>query len=533
MKKWMLLFPLLWIALVPWIGQEVQPQGAQGVAWAVQQDAHDHSHDGHDHSHGDAAGHSHGDEHGEVHGGEHGGGLGASLPLWSVIPFVGILLSIALFPLLAEHFWHHHFGKISAFWAILFAVPFVFAYGWHDSLHAILHIYVVDYLPFIVLLGSLFVIAGGIAVKGSIAGTPAVNTFILLIGTILSSWIGTTGSSMLLIRPILTSNAHRKNKTHIVVFFIFLVSNIGGSLTPIGDPPLFLGFLHGVDFFWTMKLLPAMSFTSVILLALFFALDSWMLKKENLPPQEKGTEPLRIEGGFNFLLLMGVVAAVILSGVYNSHPLFYDQAAHHAKGITLMGGDHPLIMPWINILRDAFMVLLTLASLKLTRQETRDANEFDWFPIKEVAFLFAGIFMTIIPALEILKAGTEGAMAFIVNLVNSPASYFWVTGVLSSFLDNAPTYLTFFNTALGSLTPGMTEAQGVPLLMTEFSQYLLAISMGAVFMGANTYIGNAPNFMVKSIAEQRGVKMPSFFGYMAWSGAILIPLFLLNSWLFL
>jgi Na+/H+ antiporter NhaD/arsenite permease-like protein len=460
--------------------------------------------------------------------------LGEQLPLWSIIPFAGILLSIALMPLLAPKMWHHHFGKISAFWALLFALPFIFAYGTHTAFHSILHIYVLDYIPFIILLAALFVIAGGIAIKGKLAGTPAINVMILLIGTLLSSWIGTTGSSMLLIRPILKSNAHRKNKAHVVVFFIFLVSNIGGALTPIGDPPLFLGFLHGVDFFWTLACAVPMSFNVIVLLVVFFILDTVMLKRENLPVNvdEGPKEALSIEGTFNFLLLGGVVVAVILSGVYNSDPMFFDTAANHVKGITLMGGEHPLILPWINLLRDGFMVLLLLASLKLTRQETRDANEFNWFPITEVAFLFAGIFMTIIPALEILKAGTNGALSFIVEQVSTDASYFWITGILSSFLDNAPTYLTFFNTALGALLPGLTEAQAVPELMTTYSSTLLAISCGAVFMGANTYIGNAPNFMVKAIAEQSGVKMPSFFGYMAWSFVFLIPLFVINTFLF-
>jgi Na+/H+ antiporter NhaD/arsenite permease-like protein len=462
----------------------------------------------------------------------HGASLGETLPLWSVIPFVGILLSIALFPLVAPHFWHHHFGKVSTFWAVLFGLPFLIAFGSHTGLYAILHIYLLDYVPFIVLLASLFVIAGGIAVRGGIAGTPAVNTLMLLIGTVLASWIGTTGASMLLIRPLLTSNAHREKKAHVVIFFIFLVSNIGGALTPIGDPPLFLGFLHGVDFFWTLKLLPPLAFNSVILLTLFYLMDSALLRRETNPAPAVSSEPLRIEGLPNFLLLGGVVLAVILSGVYNSHPAFYDEVHHHARGIQLMGGDHPLVLPWINLIRDGFMVALLLLSLRITRREVRQVNEFNWFPIQEVAILFAGIFMTIIPALEILKAGEHGALAFIVKLVHNEASYFWVAGVLSSFLDNAPTYLTFFNTALGSLAPGLSEAQGVPLLMTDFAGYLLAISMGSVFMGANTYIGNAPNFMVKSIAEQRGVKMPSFFGYMAWSACILIPLFVLNSLIF-
>lgn len=462
------------------------------------------------------------------------GSLGAGLPLWSVIPFAGMLLSIALFPLLAPRFWHHHFGKVAAFWALLFALPFVGAYGAHVATYHILHIYVLDYIPFIILLASLFVIAGGIAIRGSLAGTPAVNTLLLLIGTLLASWIGTTGASMLLIRPMLKSNSHRKHRAHVVIFFIFLVSNIGGALTPIGDPPLFLGFLHGVKFFWTLKLIPEMSFVIVLLLGTFYLLDHWQLKKEHLPQAEIDSEasPVRIDGLVNFVLLGGVIAAVILSGVFNHSPAFYDGVAQHARGIPLIEHDgHLLVVPWINLLRDGAMVVLLLLSLKLTKKAVREHNDFNWFPIEEVALLFAGIFMTIIPALEILKAGSAGSLGFIVEKVSSDASYFWVTGMLSSFLDNAPTYLTFFNTALGSLYPGMTETQAVPLLM-EHGTTLAAISAGAVFMGANTYIGNAPNFMVKSIAEQAGVKMPSFFGYMAWSGAILIPSFLLVTWIF-
>ncbi|MFA7331399.1 MAG: sodium:proton antiporter [Candidatus Delongbacteria bacterium] len=459
--------------------------------------------------------------------------LGESLPLWSAIPFAGILLSIALFPLLAPHFWHHHFGKVSAFWSLLFALPFAAAYGLHQATYSLLHIVVLDYLPFIILLTGLFVIAGGIAVKGSLAGSPKVNTLILLIGTLLASWIGTTGASMLLIRPLLKSNAMRKNKMHVVIFFIFLVSNIGGALTPIGDPPLFLGYLHGVSFFWTLLhcWLP-MTFNALILLAVFYGLDRWLLAREGgLPASTAPTERLHVEGLPNLLLLGGVVGAVILSGMWNSHPAFLDAATGSLRGLTLLPGAHPIVLPYLNLLRDGAIIVLLLVSLKITRAETRAANDFNWEPILEVAKLFAGIFITIIPALEILKAGTHGAMAFIIERVSSDASYFWAAGSLSSFLDNAPTYLTFFNTALGSLYPGLTEAQAVPLLM-QHGTTLMAISCGSVFMGANTYIGNAPNFMVKSIAEQSGVKMPSFFGYMAWSVGILIPLFVLNTVLF-
>ncbi len=469
----------------------------------------------------------HADQHHETHATP----LGERLPLWSIIPFIGILLSIALWPMFASHWWEHNLGKVSAFWALLFAVPFVIAYGIQEGLYAILHIYVLDYLPFVILLASLFIISGGVIVRGSIKATPVVNSVIIVIGTLLASWIGTTGASMLLIRPLLRANAHRRFKVHTPVFFIFLVSNIGGSLTPIGDPPLFLGFLHGVPFFWTFRLFTLMSVNVVALLLAYYVVDYFLMKKETAQ-QPESTEPLKVEGLFNLLLLGGVVAAVILSGVLAHNPLFWDAAHELPRGIKLMNGaHHPLIMPWLSLLRDSALVGLILISLKTTRNVIRRDNQFTYWPIQEVAFLFAGIFMTIVPALEILKAGTAGALGFIVEMVGTPGSYFWITGILSSFLDNAPTYLTFFNTALGNYYPGVPESAAVPQLLENDPTILIGISAGAVFMGAMTYIGNAPNFMVRSISMESGVKMPSFFGYMAWSAGILLPLFLLNTWL--
>lgn len=462
-----------------------------------------------------------------------GANLGEVLPLWSVIPFVGILLSIAIAPLINEHWWHHNFPKVSAAWAIVFAVPYLFAYG-GAAVHDILHIYLLDYIPFIILLWGLFTAGGGIVIKGTLAGTPAVNTVMILIGTLLASWMGTTGASMVLIRPLLRANKNRKSRVHIVVFFIFLVSNIGGSLTPLGDPPLFLGFLHGVPFFWTMNLLPEMVGISVVLLAIFFVFDTIKYKKEaaeqsDAPvPEAEDREPVRVEGLHNLIFLLGIMGAVLMSGVAK----FGD--------VTVLG----IHMTVQSIMRDVIIIVMGLLSLKFTAKELREANEFDWFPIKEVGYLFAGIFMTIVPALAILKAGDKGALAFVVTAAKDEASYFWITGILSSFLDNAPTYLTFFTSALGKL--GLTEPQIAAALRTTedayasiadpeklrlFVSYLKAISVGAVFMGANTYIGNAPNFMVRSIAEQNGVKMPSFFGYMAWSGAILMPLFIVLTFI--
>ncbi|MEN6420472.1 MAG: sodium:proton antiporter, partial [Smithella sp.] len=424
--------------------------------------------------------------------------IGEVLPLWSIIPFAGILLSIALMPLILPRFWHHHFSRISAFWAILFALPFIYFFKL-AAIHEILHIIIIDYIPFILLLWALFTVSGGIYIKGSLKGTPSVNTGMLLIGTIFASVIGTTGASMLLIRPILRSNAWRVHKVHTIVFFIFLVGNIGGALTPLGDPPLFLGFLHGVPFFWTMNILPEMAFASAVLLVLHFMMDSYYYKKEvktDAPDTEP--EPLKIEGAYNFIFLIGIIAAVLFSGTFK-------------LGEVNIFGIHQTLE---NLIKDAVLVAMGVLSLMVTKKEVRRGNEFSWAPILEVAHLFAGIFITIIPALAILKAGEQGALAWLITPVDTPAHYFWAVGILSSFLDNAPTYLTFFYSALSKFYPGVPEAQAISSLIVEKIPYLAAISAGAVFMGANTYIGNAPNFMVKSIAEEAGVKMPSFFGYM-------------------
>ena len=448
-------------------------------------------------------------------GGE-GGGLGAQLALAWGVPFVGILLSIALFPLVAPRFWHHHFGKVSAFWALCLAVPFVFQYR-GEGLYEIIHIYLADYIPFIILLWGLFTVAGGIVVRGSIRGTPLVNTVMLAIGTAMASWVGTTGAAMVMIRPVLRANAHRRNKTHIVVFFIFLVANIGGSLTPLGDPPLFLGFLHGVPFFWTFAIIRPLLVVGGALLVLFFLLDTWMAKRDAAVPREDDPARVSLAGWHNFFFLAGIVGAVLMSGVWRP-------GAIHVLGI-------PVEIQ--NIVRDGIIVLMGLLSLKTTHLDLRRENDFTWGPILEVGYLFAGIFMTIIPAIAILRAGEHGALAGLIRSVEAPWHYFWATGTLSSFLDNAPTYLTFFNTALGKFYPGLPEARAVHELIATHAHYLEAISAGAVFMGANTYIGNAPNFMVKSIAEEAGVEMPSFFGYIVrWSLPILVPLFVIATFIF-
>ena len=445
---------------------------------------------------------------------------GSILSIYWVIPFAGILLSIAIFPLIAPHFWHKNFGKVSLFWSISLLIPLLITQhiGFSVTLYEVLHVGLLEYVPFIILLLALFTISGGVRLKGSLVGKPIVNVLIILIGTLLASWMGTTGAAMLLIRPLIRANQKRKYKVHTVVFFIFLVANIGGSLTPLGDPPLFLGFLKGVSFFWTTSamFLP-MLMVVCYLIVVYFLMDSYLYKREDISVIENddntNTEKLSLEGSFNLILLLGVIVSVLLSGFWRPHIYFSIYHVH----VELQ-----------NLTRDILLLLLAYVSWQQTPQRIRKANEYTWFPIVEVAKLFAGIFITIIPAISILKAGDKGALAAIIQSVSNESGpvnymYFWLTGILSSFLDNAPTYLVFFNTAGGDPT----------LLMTDYYNTLLAISAGAVFMGANTYIGNAPNFMVKSISESSGIEMPSFFGFLVkYSLPILFPIFFIVSIVF-
>jgi Na+/H+ antiporter NhaD/arsenite permease-like protein len=434
--------------------------------------------------------------------------------LWAM-PFICLLLSIAIFPLAAPRLWHRHYGKIALFWGLLFISLFTVQFGINISSYYFLEVYLLEFLPFISLLLALYTIAGGIQLKGPLIGTPIVNTGLLILGTFLASWIGTTGAAMLLIRPLIRANLWRSSKTHIIVFFIFLVANIGGALTPMGDPPLFLGFLKGVSFFWTTKyLLKEMIVAVVILIALFFIIDSVYYKREALKPEKICYgEKTTIKGKINFVLLSAVLFAVIASS-FNLGTAF---TIHHVS------------MPLSSLIQVSLLLVITCISLMVTPREVRLDNEFTWEPIKEVAKLFAAIFITIVTPIAMLKAGADGPLGAVIktmvdgngNFVNS--RFFWVTGVLSSFLDNAPTYLIFFETAGGNAAE----------LMTTYSDTLVAISAGAVFMGANTYIGNAPNFMVKSIAEEHGIQMPSFFGYMLkYSIPILIPLFIIITIVF-
>ncbi len=441
---------------------------------------------------------------------------GAELSLLWSLPFAGLLLSIALFPIFAPAFWHHHFGKIALGWALAFLLPCALWLSPADAGNVVVHAMVDEYLPFIVLLFALYTISGGILITGNLHGSPALNTGILALGAACASIMGTTGAAMLLIRPLLRANDNRRHNVHVVVFFIFLVGNIGGGLTPIGDPPLFLGFLKGVSFSWTFQamLLPVLTACGLLLLA-FYLLDSYYYRKEGVLPRDPTPDNHRlgVQGGFNFLLLAGVVGAVLMSGMWKP-----------GLELNILG----VKVGIQNLLRDGMLLGLAGASLAFTSTRIRDGNEFNWDPIAEVGKLFGAIFITMAPAIAILRAGPDGALAQLVGLVSradgSPIDlmYFWMTGSLSSFLDNAPTYLVFFNLASGDPA----------LMMTQYSSTLLAISAGAVFMGASSYIGNAPNFMIKAIAEHRGVAMPGFFGYMAWAWVWLFPLCVLLSVLF-
>jgi Na+/H+ antiporter NhaD/arsenite permease-like protein len=443
-----------------------------------------------------------------------------ALPLWSGLPFAGMLLSIALFPLLAPRFWEAHFKKVAIAWAFLLFAPFTVAHG-QLALFKLAEVLLVDYLPFVILLWGLYTISGGIFLRATLVGTPALNTGFLAVGTVMASIMGTTGASMLFIRPLLRANAWRQRKAHVFVFLIFLVSNIGGVLTPLGDPPLFLGFIHGVPFFWTLRLLPHFLVLAAALLAVFFFLDAWLVHKE-IESRPDHHVPIRrtkfqIDGWRNFLLLGGVLGAVLLSGTWQS-------------GGTSLWGIH---FEYRGLARDAIILVLGWISIRTTPKQVRHDNGFSWHAMVEVGYLFFGIFVTIIPVLMILRAGADGALGSFVSRANEPWQFFWMSGALSSFLDNAPTYLTFFNLALGKLGIPPEQVAGVLTAAISgpnvevFASFLKAISAGAVFMGANTYIGNAPNFMVLSIAREHGVKMPSFFGYMVWSVLILVPLFII------
>ena len=438
------------------------------------------------------------------------------------IPFAGILLCIALFPLVMPTWWEEHQAPVVLAWSLAFIVPFVMGFGAHHTAEVVLECIINDYLTFIVLLFGLFCVAGNITLEGDLAGSPRINVGLLLFGTLLSSWVGTTGASMLMVRPIIKMNSWRKRKRHIMIFFIFLISNIGGCLTPIGDPPLLMGFMRGVPFFWSLRLLPILAFNAAVLLFVFYHLDMRAYRKDiadgRKPDISKPGTEIRIAGLHNLIFLAAIVVAVLLSGTLPSLPLFRN-ADGTVRGIPILG---EVTLTWPAVIEIAIILASAWLSFRTTSAKVRTENHFTWGAIKEVAILFIGIFITMQPALMILKA--NGASLGL----DSPYQMFWATGALSSFLDNTPTYLVFLTTA-GSLgfTEGIATALG-----TVPAKMLVAISCGAVFMGANTYIGNAPNFMVKSISDENGVRMPSFFGYILWSLGFLIPVFILDTLIF-
>jgi len=442
--------------------------------------------------------------------------IGERLPLATVAPFVALLLSIAVFPLVAAHWWERNRNKaiVVSLLSIPLAVYLIWTYGPEGGGHELIH-KVKEYVSFMALLATLFVISGGVCVQGSLSGTPLVNTGLLAFGGVIASFVGTTGASVLLIRPLLRANKSRANTAHVVVFFIFIVSNCGGLLTPLGDPPLFMGFLDGVPFEWTFHLWKPWALVNGLLLVVFNVWDQVVLNREERErpgsqlEQVMVHEPLRVLGIPNLFLLAVVVAVIYAAG----------------NGIGF-GGDR-----WPYGVQEGLLVALGLASLAITPKQIHQHNRFSFGPITEVAILFAGIFVTMTPALLIMNAAGSKLG------VDRPWEFFWASGALSSFLDNAPTYMTFAATACG--LHGISTAE--PRYLAKFlalpvesqaQQLLAAISCGSVFMGANTYIGNGPNFMVKAIAEENGVRMPGFFGYMAYAGCILIPIFVVVTFAF-
>ncbi len=434
---------------------------------------------------------------------------------WS-LPFIGLLVTIAMGPLVFPSIWDRHYGKITAAWSASVLAAIGFAFGAATGLDAFLRAMLLDYMSFIALLFSLYVVAGGILVAGNLHGTPAGNTGMLLLGTLLASFVGTTGASMIVVRPLIRANERRRHKAHVLVFAIFLIANVGGALTPLGNPPLFVGFLHGVDFFWPAQhMFSAVVLVIGMILGIFLAIDVFYYRREHsevVSHHKTAATVISLRGLTNVYLLGAIIAAILLSAAWRPDIV-----------VSIRGVDLELQ----NLVRDAAIVIIALVSLKLTPAEHREANGFSWGPIREVAKLFAGIFICIIPMLAMLSAGPRGGFAWIASLTSAGGTphnlaYFWLSGILSSFLDNAPTYLMFFELAGGDARE----------LMGPHAGTLAAISLGASSMGAITYIGNAPNLMIYAIAVERGIKMPSFFAYMAWSGAVLLPVFAIAGWVY-
>lgn len=439
-------------------------------------------------------------------------GLDGATMNWPwALPFLGVLLSIAAGPLLFPRVWHRHYGKIAGGWAALAFAAIATWFGAWVALDTLVRAVLVEYVSFIVVLFALYTVAGGILFTGRLRGTPLVNAAILAVGSVMASLVGTTGAAMILIRPLLRANEGRKHRAHVVVFFIILVGNVGGALSPLGDPPLFLGFLRGVDFLWPARhLWMQTTLVVALLLTIFVVLDSCVFREERRATNIHSTQPVAIpvHSLINLPLIVAIVVVILISGIWD-------------PGIGFDVHGTRVELP--KLLRDGLLITIAAVSLWLTPDEHRAANGFTWEPIKEVAKLFLAIFITIIPVLAMLEAGARGSFAPFLRLVvdaqGAPreAAFFWLTGALSAFLDNAPTYLVFFELAGGD----------PHTLMGPLAGTLAAISLGSVYMGALTYVGNAPNLMVYAIAEENGIEMPSFFAYLLWASLALIPMFAL------
>ncbi len=437
-----------------------------------------------------------------------------TIPIWALIPFVLMLAMIAVGPLMFNHWWEHNKNKLIV--SLALGIPMSIYLIYMGLTHNLLHTVVFDYIPFIILIGSLFTITGGIHLSGDILAKPTTNVIFLALGAILASIMGTTGAAMLLIRPLIRTNSERKYRVHTILFFIAIVANAGGLLTPLGDPPLFLLYLRGASFTWFFHMLPEWAFVISILLIIFFVVDSYYYKKEpqtNIVMDKAMKQPIKIHGKINFLFLIGVVLAVAF---LNEQYLKFIN--HNAIG----SGTHAYF--YMKYIREIGILLMAVLSILFTKQAYRNANKFTWDPIKEVAYLFLGIFITMVPALLFLSQNAAE-----IGITSAP-QFYYAAGTLSSFLDNAPTAASFYELAVGlpQAAPGTPMMAGIPEIL------LTAISLGAVFFGAMTYIGNGPNFMVKAIADENGIKMPSFFGYIfKFTIIVLLPVYILTQLIFL
>jgi Na+/H+ antiporter NhaD/arsenite permease-like protein len=452
---------------------------------------------------------------------------GSQLAVLWLTPFVGLLLSLALLPAVMPGLWHRHFGKITFSWSLAVFIPLVWAQGPQPAFHLVLEVLLHEYVPFIFLIATLYILSSSLHIDVYAPGKPLQNTVFLIVGSLLSNFIGTTGAAMLLIHPLLRMNRERVHKTHTVVFFIFMVCNIGGSLSPVGDPPLFIGFLNGVPFLWPLlNLFKPFLMVWVPVACLYFCLEAFYFYPREAPevapgeapgmrdkhPQKSLKKRLKVSGKEQIFLFATALGAVLLSGIWN-------------PGIRLDFLGVPLDLQ--DLCRDVLLLGCMVASLMWGKSEHRKKNGFSWIPLQEVGILFVGIFITAAPVVSILQAGSQGCLDTIFAWMmpgGAPSNlhFFWVTGFLSAFLDNAPTYLAFFHVAGGDAT----------LLTSKLNTTLVAISMGSVFMGALTYIGNAPNLMVRAIAEEKGVQMPSFLGYIGWAVCCLLPFYFFLSLLF-